>query len=102
MGLKSAPSFITARREVLFGAPLPGLNPTGRNRLVVQMLVQIRRQPVGCLVAPGPVLLQALPHDPVQIPTPLGCETAETVGATAENYVAGARSLLAALRERNQ
>ena len=43
----------------------------GHHRLQVQVTLQVRRQTVGRLVAPRPVLLQRLHHNPVQIPLQL-------------------------------
>ena len=40
---------------------------TGVDRLVVQVALQVHRQPVGRLVPPIAVLLQRLHHDPVEL-----------------------------------
>ena len=47
-----------------------GFRP-GRDRFVVEMALEIGSQPVGRLVTAAAVFLQALHHDPVQIPANL-------------------------------
>ena len=47
--------------------PIPGRRRAGLDRLVGQVAHQVSRKPVGRLVSPGAVLLQALHHDPVEL-----------------------------------
>src|SRR5262249_37913779 len=49
-------------------AAIPRRRRAGQHRVILQIAVHVRRQGAGGLVAAVAVLLQALHHDPVQLP----------------------------------
>ena len=48
--------------------PVGGAGRPGHHRLVRQVPLEVSGQPVGRLIAPPPILLEAFHHDPVQVP----------------------------------